>query len=219
MEKYLVVGASRGIGLGLVEALLAAGRPVVATSRDGARHMAAADRISLDIADRASCDRAAASSILDGTTHVIISAGIMPKGIDGTLDTDTVARVFQTNSVAPIILIEALAPRLRRTLRHVVFLSSRMGSVELNTTGDEWIYRASKAALNSAAKSFHSRQTGNNGLAVTVVHPGWVRTDMGGATADIDIATSVNGLLALLDEKTDTAAFRYCDYLGRPLPY
>jgi NAD(P)-dependent dehydrogenase (short-subunit alcohol dehydrogenase family) len=216
-EKYLVVGASRGVGLGLVAALVSQGRSVVATSRDGGSHAPAAHWLALDITDSGSCRRVCGAAVLDGTTHIVIAAGLMPKDVDKTLDPAVVAAVFATNSVAPVALVELLAQRLGPTLRHVMFLGSRMGSVYLNITGDDWVYRASKAALTSAAKSLHVRHA--PGLAVTVAHPGWVRTEMGGPRAEIDVATSVSGLLVLLDAMSRRTDFRYCDYLGRNLPY
>lgn len=217
-QKYLVVGASRGIGLGLVKVLTAQGRLVVATSRDGGAHAPAAHWLGLDITDSASRERLVDAPLLEGTTHIVIAAGIMPKDIDETLDPAVVAAIFDTNSVAPAVLADMLARRLGPSLSHIMLLGSRMGSVRLNTKGDDWIYRASKAALNSAAKSFYDR-CGRGTFAVTVAHPGWVRTDMGGTEADIDVSTSVRGLVALLEDGSGASAFRYCDYRGKSLPY
>ncbi|MEI9402509.1 SDR family NAD(P)-dependent oxidoreductase [Mesorhizobium argentiipisi] len=217
-KKFLVVGASRGIGLGLVKVLAAQGRQVVATSRDGSAHAPLSPWLGLDITDSASRERFVSDPLLDGTTHIVISAGIMPKDVDNTLDPAVVAAVFDTNSVAPAVLADMLARRLGPSLGHIMLLGSRMGSVRLNAQGDEWIYRASKAALNSAAKSFYGRRSRGT-FAVTVAHPGWVRTEMGGTDADIDVATSVLGLVALLDDGSGASAFRYCDYKGESLPY
>jgi len=218
-KKYLIVGASRGIGLGLVRALSAREQIVVATSRNGESHASASGWLALDILDSDSRDIAIRAATLEGTTHVVVAAGIMPKTIDVTLEPPVIAEVFLTNSIAPIVFAEALAQRLAPRLQHIMFLGSRMGSVELNQKGDDWIYRASKAALNSAARSFYIRKCSTKGIAVTGAHPGWVRTEMGGKNAEISVQTSVDGLLDVLDEPVSAGAFRYCDYLGNYLPY
>jgi len=215
-QKILVVGASRGIGLGLVKALSGDGHQVVATSRDEARYEPAVVWLPLEINDRTSRGTLAGDDRLIGTEHVVISAGVMPKDVDETLDPGQIFNLFLTNAVSPIALAEDILRKHADTLRGVTMLGSIMGSVGLNRLGDHWLYRASKAALTSAARSLSARHPQ---LIVTVAHPGWVKTDMGGADADIDVDTSVRGLVTLVSSERKSPNFLFCNYLGETLPY
>lgn len=215
-SKILVVGASRGIGLGLVKTLSGSGHPVVATSRDGAGPEPAAIWLRLDINDRVSRTKFTGDDRLIGTEHIVVSAGVMPKDIDDALDHDRIFDLFLTNAVSPIVLADELLRKHAATLRAVTVLGSIMGSVSLNHLGDHWLYRSSKAALTSAARSLSARHPQ---LIVTVAHPGWVRTDMGGADADIDVDVSVRGLLKLVTSVRESPNFLFCNYLGETISY
>lgn len=215
-SKILVVGASRGIGLGLVKALSGSGREVIATYRHGAGPEPDAVWLPLDINDRSSRTKLANDERLIGTEHIVVSAGVMPKDIDDTLDHDRIFNLFLTNSVSPIVLVRDLLRGHAATLRAVTVLGSVMGSVSLNHLGDHWLYRSSKAALTSAARSLSARHPH---LIVTVAHPGWVKTDMGGADADIDVDTSVRGLLSLISPVREGPNFLFCNYLGEAISY
>jgi len=215
-SKVLVVGASRGIGLGLTRKLATRGCDVVASFRSQRPDAGIAQWLALDINDARSRARFVESERLSGLRQIVLSAGAMPKDVDLTLDPAAISNVFHTNAVSPVILAQELLERHRRTVEHIVFLGSIMGSIGLNEVGDHWIYRASKAALTSAARSFAVR---NPDVLVTVVHPGWVKTDMGGEDAEIDVETSVNGLAEIILARPAQPPFVYCDYLGQVLRY
>ena len=100
----------------------------------------------------------------------------------------------------------------------LALMSSILGSVGLNETGGWETYRASKAALNTLARSFEIRHRAKN-VSVLILHPGWVRTDMGGAEADIDVATSVTGLADLLEARLGQQGPHDLDYRGETLPW
>jgi NAD(P)-dependent dehydrogenase (short-subunit alcohol dehydrogenase family) len=200
-QQVLIVGASRGIGLELVRQYRAAGDRVVATARSEAGLAAlrelGATALQLDVADTASASGLAWQ--IDGQAFdvAVICAGVFGSRTEG-LQAPTEAdfdRVMHTNVLGAMRvlpqLVDALAPGAR-----LAVISSRMGSIGLRAGTHGWLYRASKAALNSVLKDA-SLELQGKAICVSF-HPGWVRTDMGGASADIDVQTSVAGMRSVL---------------------
>jgi NAD(P)-dependent dehydrogenase (short-subunit alcohol dehydrogenase family) len=193
MSTVLVIGASRGIGLEFVRQYRAAGARVIATARDdaGLERLKALDATALrvDVADPASVSGLAWQLDGEKIDIALYVAGVMAGGNAGDPPAaDVFDQVMRTNVLAPMRvlpqLVEVLAPDAR-----LVVLSSRMGSIGLRTNGDSWLYRASKSAVNSVVKDI---SFGLQGKAICVaMHPGWVKTDMGGAGADLDVTQSV----------------------------
>ena len=223
-ETILVVGASRGLGLGLVGAYLAQGLDVIATSRGdaGALHDLAAthDRLrleTLDVTDTAAI--AALKTKLGGTTLDVLfhSAGTMSdqSAKAANIAAEEFARVMVTNALAPLKVIEALGDRVSRD-GAIVAMTSVLGSVGGNTSGGYEVYRASKAALDSLLRSYAARHTDR---AVIAMHPGWVRTDMGGPQAALSVEESVKGMLAAIDARRGKPGCVFIDYRGQTIPW
>jgi NAD(P)-dependent dehydrogenase (short-subunit alcohol dehydrogenase family) len=225
----LVAGASRGLGLELVRQFADRGWQVIATMRDPGRaeellrlqaERSAQISISLlDISDAGST--AALKTELRGSSLdvLFINAGIMgPSHHDPTRVTDDELQALMlTNALAPVRLARALLENLREASGVLVFMTSQLGSVARNETGNHDLYRASKAALNSLSRSFVAKL--NHRIAVLSLHPGWVRTDMGGANAPLDAATSVAGMIDLVERARGTSGHRYLDYQGNVIPW
>ncbi|MGY2048117.1 SDR family NAD(P)-dependent oxidoreductase [Methylobacterium sp. JK268] len=223
-RSALIIGASRGLGLGLVEALLARGWDVTATARGPAPGLAAAGsgaaRVeTVDIDDDGSV--AGLRGRLDGQSFdvVFIVAGIAPDAQVPApqIDRAVALRVYETNALSPVRAAETLAP-LVAPGGLVVLMSSILGSVALNDGGTWETYRASKAALNTLARSFEARHRGDP-FGVVLMHPGWVRTEMGGPEADIDVRTSVEGMAEVLERQLGHKGCLYLDYRGETLPW
>ena len=200
-SSVLIVGASRGIGLEFVRQYRAAGAQVVATARSDEGLALLRDEgataIKLDVADMASASGLAWQ--IDGHQfdEVIFVAGVYGPHTGG-LDTPTEAdfdAVMHANVLGPMRVLpqiqDALAPGAK-----LAILSSRMGSIGLRESTSGWLYRASKAAVNSVLKDASLALAGR--ATCISFHPGWVRTEMGGDGADIDAATSVAGMRAVL---------------------
>ena len=194
--NVLVIGASRGIGLEFVRQYRADGARVSATARDdaGLARIAepGANAIRLDVLDAASVSALAAR--IEGARFDVgvVNAGVLSgRGADLTPGEDDFDRVMRTNVLGPMRvlppIVAALAPAGK-----VAVLSSRMGSIGARTAAGSSLYRASKAAVNSVVKDASLLHAGR--AIVVSLHPGWVRTEMGGAGADIDVATSVAGM-------------------------
>ncbi len=130
---------------------------------------------------------------------------------------EVAAQVYLTNAVSPIRFAEAFLDRLAPG-GSIALMSSILGSVSLNESGGWETYRASKAALNTLARSFEIRHRAEK-ISVLILHPGWVRTDMGGAEADIDVATSVTGLADVIEAQLGRPGAHYLDYRGETLPW
>jgi NAD(P)-dependent dehydrogenase (short-subunit alcohol dehydrogenase family) len=221
--NVLVIGASRGIGLEFVRQYRADGAAVRASARDDAglallRELGAAP-IRLDVADAASV--AKLPQQLDGARFdvVIVNAGVYgPRTLDAPqppaeADFDAVMR---TNVLGPMRIVaqvtDALAPQAR-----LAVISSRMGSIGLRTASGGWLYRASKAAVNSVLKD---ASIALNGRAICVaLHPGWVRTDMGGAGADLSVEQSVADMRATLAALTAQHNGSFLNHDGRPIDW
>jgi NAD(P)-dependent dehydrogenase (short-subunit alcohol dehydrogenase family) len=222
MPAALVIGASRGLGLEFVRQYRAAGLQVVATARSDAGLAAinelGATALKLDVADTASASGLAWQ--IDGHQfdEIVLNAGIYGPRTAGlqTPTQEDFDAVMHTNVLGPMRvlpqLVDALAPKARLGI-----VSSRMGSISLRTSASGWLYRASKAAVNSVLKD---ASLALDGKAICIsLHPGWVRTDMGGASADIDAPTSVAGMRKVLAGLTDADNGAFFNYDGQPLAW
>jgi NAD(P)-dependent dehydrogenase (short-subunit alcohol dehydrogenase family) len=220
--NVLIIGASRGIGFEFVRQYRAAGARIAATGRDdealGRLREHGARVLKLDVADAASVSGLAWQ--IDGERFdvVVINAGVYGPHTSG-LETPTAAdfdAVMHTNVLGPMRLLpqiaEALAPGAR-----VAIISSRMGSIGLRNEPRGWLYAASKAAVNSVMKDASLALAGK--ATVISFHPGWVRTDMGGAGADIDVATSVAGMRTVLASVKPADTGSYFNYDGQRLAW
>jgi NAD(P)-dependent dehydrogenase (short-subunit alcohol dehydrogenase family) len=220
--KVLVVGASRGIGLELVRQYRTAGDAVTGTARDDAGlarlRDAGATAVKLDVADAASASGLAWQ--IDGMAFdvVIFNTGVYGPDTAG-LDTpteDDFDRVMHTNVLGAMRVLpqvaEALAPGARLAL-----ISSRMGAIGARSTATGWLYRASKAALNSVLKDASLVLAGR--VVCVALHPGWVRTDMGGRGADLDVADSVAGLRRTLAGLKPADNGGFFNHDGTPLAW
>ena len=207
MTHLLVTGGGRGIGAALVAAGLARGWQVSATLRGGAVPDGA-QALRLDVTDRAALADAAAG--LGPVDILINNAGISGPARQDPLDMDFdgFAQTLAVNTLAPLAVAQAFLPNLRAaTHGRILSISSQMAWMGYRTA-DQIAYRASKSALNKVMQGLATRLEPEN-IPVVLVDPGWVRTDMGGAGADLDPDTVANGILDLAERLTiaDTGGF------------
>lgn len=219
MPSALIIGASRGIGLGLTAELIARGWQVVATHRSAAPDLVATGATTA-VVDMDDSDAVAALAAAQAGTlfdHVLINAGIAVTPTATTTDRDTVTKLFWTNAIAPVRAARILLP-LVKDGGSIGFMTSRLGSVGSRNHAYAELYSASKAALNSLTRSFVAQDVGSRDVAVINFHPGWVKTAMGGDGADIDVATSARGLATQI-ETVRGPGHRYIDYSGATIPW
>ncbi|MFZ8988579.1 MAG: SDR family NAD(P)-dependent oxidoreductase, partial [Methylophilaceae bacterium] len=126
---------------------------------------------------------------------------------------------FRINSIAPIHMIQTFLPNLETGKdKKVISITSKMGSIDDNTSGGSYIYRSSKTALNSAMQSMRHDLT-PKAIATCTLHPGWVRTDMGGPGGWIDVHESVSGMIKVIDQLSLKNTGQYIDYAGKIIPW
>jgi NAD(P)-dependent dehydrogenase (short-subunit alcohol dehydrogenase family) len=225
-KRALIVGASRGLGLGLAREFASRGYEVTATARDLAKATgllelpAPAKLETVDIDDAAAVD--ALVRRLEGQRFdvVFINAGVYgpQHGSADSATTEEVGRLFATNATSPIRLARKLVGNITPKSGVLAFMTSRLGSIAENTTGGMELYRASKAALNSLIRSMAGGLEGKE-LTVLAMHPGWVQTDMGGPNAPLDVATSVRGVVNELEKRAGKGGTEFLDYEGTALPW
>ncbi len=220
----LVVGASRGIGLEFVRQYRAEDARVIATHRDPAqaaplRALGAEPRL-LDVLDEAAISRLGRLLAGERLAVVIVNAGIFGPRTQGLVapPADAFDAVMHTNVLAAMRLIPALVPPLAAASGRLAVLSSRMGSLSLMQSSSGWLYRASKAELNGVLKAA-SIELGAQGIVCLALHPGWVRTDMGGAGADIDATVSVTGMRRVIEAADAASNGSFFDYTGERLAW
>lgn len=226
MKTILIVGASRGLGLGLVAEHLKRGFNVIATVRKAAdeadlKALSGAERLTLHHLDVTSDDDIArlAKDLPADLDIAFINAGISgPKSVVSA-SADELNQIMQANVFGPVRLAHALIGKVRPDTGILAFMSSIMGSIAKNESGGMEVYRASKTAQNSLARSLWIGSAKEVGVTVLSVHPGWVKTDMGGSGADIDVDTSVTGIADQLAAHHGTHAHRFIDYSGREIAW
>ncbi|PAU39330.1 short-chain dehydrogenase [Vibrio coralliilyticus] len=226
MKTVLITGANRGIGLSLVKNYLAQGWQVHATYRSEKSSQdlleLEGDNLTchpLDVTDYQGLSEFA--NALPALDVLLNNAGYYgPKGYGfGNTDIDEWRKVFEINTIAPLKLVEALFPNLQRgQLKKIACLSSKVGSMTENTSGGGYIYRSSKAALNSVVKSL-SNDLSSQGFTVLALHPGWVQTEMGGPNALIDTQTSAAGLVEVIESADISRSGEFINYDGTALPW
>lgn len=226
MPTVLITGASRGIGLEFVRQYATAGWKVLAccrtpgTATELNKVTGDVSLFALDVDDDASI-AALAQRLESVPIDVLINnAGISRSEASnlGNVSSAAWLQVFRTNTIAPMKMAEAFLPNLEAGReKKLIAITSRLGSIALNE-GGRYAYRSSKAALNSVWKSL-AGDVGGKGMICVVFHPGWVRTDMGGAGAPVTPKESVAGMVRLIAgfQKKDNGTFRNFD--GEALPW
>lgn len=237
MDTVLITGANRGLGLELAKQYAGEGWRVIACSRRSSPGLAGLAGIrdnvqvcTLDVTAHGQVERLA-RELGDETIDVLLNnAGIIGKAASfdaeamraqsfGQTDYDDWEQIFRTNVMGPMKMAEAFVEHVARSRqKKVVTLTSMVGSMALNTRGGLYGYRASKAAVNAIMKSM-AIDLAPRGIVAVALHPGWVRTEMGGAAADLAIADSVRGMRRVIAALGPADAGKVIAFDGEVLPY
>ncbi len=229
MPHALITGANRGIGLEHTRQLLDRGWTITAGVRnpDAATDLKALDpgdgRLRIEAYDATDLNAAKAlKAKVEGPLDILFAnAGIMGPSDQqfGSAASEGFMDTLRTNALAPLALAEAFADQVAESQLKVIALqSSRMGSIADNDSGGRYAYRASKAALNAVGKSL-SVDLKDKGINVLILHPGWVRTDMGGPNGNLTVTECVDGQLDLIARANPAMNGRFFHVSGQDLPW
>ncbi|EJN8560730.1 SDR family oxidoreductase [Vibrio alginolyticus] len=224
MSTVLITGANRGLGLQFVRHYLGKGWQVIATCRspENAKQLNELvtqsnqlQLMALDVTNQQDIDQLATRLADRPLDHLILNAGVLGEECAtlGEMTQKKWLEVLNINTVAPALLIQALQDNVAKSQhKTIVGISTRVASLSDNSSGNMYSYRASKAALNqvlvSAARNLESR-----GVKTVAVHPGWVKTDMGGEDATFSAKESVAGIVSVAEQLTleQSGSFRVFD--------
>ncbi|XP_036344074.1 C-factor-like [Rhagoletis pomonella] len=249
MNSILITGCNRGLGLGLVKALVKSSKPphhIFATCRnldkatelkDLANRNPSIHILEIDLNNFESyanlVSRIGEVVKENGLNVLFNNAGVAPKSTRiTTIKLEDLMQTLQTNTVVPIMLSKACLPLLKQAAAAatngeqemgvkraaIINMSSILGSIEANTDGAMYAYRTSKAALNAATKSM-SIDLFQNKILCVCLHPGWVRTDMGGSNAPLDVDTSSSKIIETLFKFNGSNNGGFYQYDGKKLPW
>ncbi|WDI30613.1 SDR family oxidoreductase [Hyphococcus flavus] len=224
MSTVLITGANRGIGLEFVKQYARDGWKVHACCRnpDKASELNTVQGDvfihALDVTDHAAIV-SLASDLAEPIDILVVNAGVGGRGEGdfGDYNYDVWKSVLDVNVYGSVATAEAFAPHVKNAKGKIAFISSKMGSIG-DASGGAIAYRTSKTALNMAGKVVAAALAGE-GVAVSIFHPGWVETDMGGPNALIKPDESVKGLRALIDQSPVTPSPRLLAYDGAEIPW
>lgn len=219
MMTVLITGANRGIGLEMARQYSQRGDEVIAACRHTSP---ALDELGIrvigdvDVASDSSVGALAEQLEGKAIDRLINNAGILERNSLDRFDADSMERQFRVNAIAPLRVTTALLPNLGKG-SGVFIITSRMGSIEDNSSGGSYGYRMSKAAVNMAGKSL-SVDLKERGIGVFLLHPGWVSTDMTGHTG-IDVQQSASGLIERMDSLGPGQTGTFWHQEGYELPW
>ncbi|MBK8979035.1 MAG: SDR family oxidoreductase [Planctomycetes bacterium] len=228
-RHVVVTGANRGLGLAFTRHYLQQGSHVLASARDldaaddltalAASHRGHATLERLDVADPASVEAFAGCLPFEEIDLLINNAGVYggeePRISD--VDPEQLLVTLQVNAVGPLHVTKLLWPRLARNAR-VVHVTSLMGSISDDTSGGRYGYRMSKAALNMMVRNL-GHEAAERGVVTFAIHPGWVRTDMGGPSAPLSIDESIASMVETIAQVGPERNGAFVDRDGEPLPW
>jgi NAD(P)-dependent dehydrogenase (short-subunit alcohol dehydrogenase family) len=227
MKRVLLIGGSRGLGLGLVTELLERGWDVTTTVRNNSEELTrlqarVGDHLAIETLDITDQKQAAElAQRLSGQTYdlLYLNAGILVGRQTPLPDIsdDDINAIFLTNAISPIRVADRLLDNVAAG-GMVAFVSSILGSIGTNEDGRAELYRASKAALNSLVRSFRARHADRD-VTVLALHPGVVRTAMGGPNAPLDVDTSVKGVADVIEQRWGSGGQAFVDYRNEIVPW
>ena len=230
IHSVFITGTTRGIGLELTRQFLDTGSKVFAGARntesDALQSLKATygdqlQLLTLDVTDNTQITKAAATLAGQPLGLLINNAGLFRSRSDDveSLSHETWLQEFHVNAIAPVMVTRALRRNLAAADNALVaMISSKMGSMADNTSGGAYSYRSSKAALNAVTVSLSS-DLAKDGTRVVALHPGWVRTDMGGDSAPVDAPASASGLRKVMLGIDDAQNGHFFDYSGASIPW
>ena len=219
----LITGANRGLGLEFARQYAETGWRVIGTARRPAQadDLRALDVeiLELDVTERDSIAALAAAIEGRAVDMLINNAGIFPRVSDiESVNADDYQRTLMVNTLGPVLVTQALMPNLRKgELKRIVNITSGLGSIAMSS-GGFYGYRESKAALNMFTKTL-AAELGPDGFICLVIHPGWVRTDMGGAGANLSPEQSVSAMRGVIDNATAEDNGTYRGYNGESVAW
>lgn len=215
----MITGANRGIGLALCDAYLNKGAEVVAVCRKASESL---KKMPLDIIEDVDVSteqgiRQLKASLNKPIDILINNAGILSNQRLSNLDYEQMIEQFKVNTLGPIRVTEAVLPHMVKGSK-IAFITSRMGSIEDNTSGGTYGYRMSKCALNAAGKSF-SLDLKSRGISVALLHPGYVQTEMVNFGGEISAELSASRLLDRIEELDISNSGAFWHSNGDSLPW
>ncbi len=231
MKKILVTGANRGLGLGLVKKFLRNNEKVICTTRNISKSKELIlckekyndnlEICELDLLDKDS-PNILSNFLGDETIDLFINnAGVIGHSAQHfkSVSLNHWLEVLKVNLIAPLLITQSIIKNIEKSSeRKIYFISSKVGSIEDNKSGGMYIYRSSKTALNQVVKSL-SIDLKPLGISVISLHPGWVRTEMGGPNALISVEESVNGMVDVISNTSIINSGQFINYDGTRLPW
>jgi len=231
MKKILVTGANRGLGLGLVKKFLKNNEKVICTTRNISKSKELIlckekyndnlEICELDLLDKDS-PNILSNFLGDETIDLFINnAGVIGHSAQHfkSVSLNHWLDVLKVNLIAPLLITQSIIKNIEKSSeRKIYFISSKVGSIEDNKSGGMYIYRSSKTALNQVVKSL-SIDLKPLGISVISLHPGWVRTEMGGPNALISVEESVNGMVDVISNTSIINSGQFINYDGTRLPW
>ena len=219
-KTALVTGANRGIGLALARRLKEGGRDVIAACRKSSRELDALGvRVEADVDITSDAAVAGLERRLEGVTldELVCNAGALRgDGLDD-VDLGDVRELLEVNAIGALRVVKALHRNVRRGGK-IALMTSRMGSIGDNGSGGYYAYRMSKAALNAAGMSL-ARDLAPAGIAVAILHPGYVRTEMTEGSGNIDPADAAKQLVERIDQLNMESTGTFWHANGQVLPW
>ena len=230
MTNVLITGANRGLGLGFVKSFLAKNVNVICTTRNipGSKELLECKKMhpnNLEILELDLLGENSENTLSDLLSDKPIDIFINNAGVGnsnqrfGVVSSKPWVEVLKVNLIAPLTVTQSIIENIKKgSDKKIYFLSSQLGSIEDNTSGGMYIYRSSKTALNQVVKSL-SVDLKPMGITVISLHPGWVKTDMGGPNAPVSIDESIKGMMKVIDATDIRNTGTFLNFDGQGLPW